>query len=339
MGYIGVIAPPIFDPATPNAASRSEGGDYDIFTHDVGMYGYCTSAGLDFEDGNAPPVTSANVGERARAFVADLLVRAGWSLTPHVMFPFGCDFRFHDAPLMFDNMEAVIAHVNGHGASLLAELNATDAFSDVAVSYSTLGEYVDAVYGDASLPPLPFVSGTDYIPYDTYWASDGPPYTRFWSGFFTSRPALKQQSRGTDALLRATEALVGLVAVEAAADGGAATDWDDVVPPGWRSALTAAREATATLQHHDAITGTAKSFVVDDYAGMLADARAGLEPVAAAAIGALLGDGVTVQRVRPFEGHTQGDGPVTVAVFNPIAVERTEWHRVAVASVGGIEVR
>ena len=62
--------------------------------------------------------------------------------------------------------------------------------------YAHMSEYFSAlVAANASLPTTKFYDG---FPYSL------PPFA-YWSGFYTSRPVLKGQSRSFDALLRATE--------------------------------------------------------------------------------------------------------------------------------------
>ena len=84
----------------------------------------------------------------------------------------------------------------------------------------------------------------------------------YWSGYYTSKPFYKRFERVLQSHLRATEILFSLANV--ALSGGTSEKEDpfaDVI-----SDFIYARQNFALFQHHDGITGTAKDFVVRDYA-------------------------------------------------------------------------
>ena len=83
----------------------------------------------------------------------------------------------------------------------------------------------------------------DFFPY----ASDPHSY---WTGYFSSRPALKRMIREANSLLQACK--------QVHSRGHRSDDWDEKV--------MIAKRAVAVNQHHDAVTGTAKQHVTDDYA-------------------------------------------------------------------------
>lgn len=76
----------------------------------------------------------------------------------------------------------------------------------------------------------------------------------YWAGYFSSRPASKGYVRQATAYLAAARQLQALAPIDAR--GGSA-------PPGPR--LDALEAAVSLTQHHDAITGTAKQAVANDY--------------------------------------------------------------------------
>ena len=82
----------------------------------------------------------------------------------------------------------------------------------------------------------------DFLPY----ASDPHAY---WSGYFTSRPTLKGMIRDANSNLQACKQVHALY-------GGKDGD----------PRLDLAKRAVSVNQHHDAVTGTAKQHVTDDYA-------------------------------------------------------------------------
>ncbi|XP_058513984.1 lysosomal alpha-mannosidase-like isoform X3 [Ochotona princeps] len=95
------------------------------------------------------------------------------------------------------------------------------------------------------------VKEDDFFPY-----ADGPH--QFWTGYFSSRPALKHYERVSYNFLQVCKQLEALTGWEA-----------NKGPYGWGTS-TVLEEAMAVLQHHDAISGTARQNVADDYAHKLA---------------------------------------------------------------------
>ena len=79
----------------------------------------------------------------------------------------------------------------------------------------------------------------------------------YWSGYYTSRPFVKRLGRELEAILHAAEMMHEYRIAKA---GGADSGEDS---------LQRARLALSIFQHHDAITGTAKGSVVNDYANKL----------------------------------------------------------------------
>ena len=107
---------------------------------------------------------------------------------------------------------------------------------------------------------------------------DGFPYASdghsVWSGFFTSRPALKGYVRASSALFAAARVLQA---------------WAAPPAPGAGNALSLLEAALGVAQHHDAVSGTSKQVVANDYARRLAAGRAAAQGAMGAWINALLG--------------------------------------------------
>jgi lysosomal alpha-mannosidase len=85
----------------------------------------------------------------------------------------GSDFQYEAAELWYTNLDKIIAGVNAAGAG-------------VAATYSTPARYLAAKRADAPAEGWPLTDGADLFPY-----ADGPHM--FWTGYFSSRPALKRQ--------------------------------------------------------------------------------------------------------------------------------------------------
>nr|XP_054409161.1 epididymis-specific alpha-mannosidase isoform X3 [Pongo abelii] len=181
----------------------------EIFTHIMDQYSYCTPSHIPFSnrsgfywngvavfpkpppDGVYPnmsePVTPANINLYAEALVANVKQRAAWFRTPHVLWPWGCDKQFFNASVQFANMDPLLDHINSHAAEL-----------GVSVQYATLGDYFRALH---TLNVTWRVRDHhDFLPYST------EPF-QAWTGFYTSRSALKGLARRASALLYAGESM------------------------------------------------------------------------------------------------------------------------------------
>lgn len=98
-----------------------------------------------------------------------------------------------------------------------------------------------------------------------------------WSGYFSSRPALKGYVRTASAYFAAARQLQAVT-------GGAPADALGPANP-----LFALERALATAQHHDAVTGTARQHTSYDYAASLSKGVADAEPLLSAALAQLTG--------------------------------------------------
>ncbi|XP_051050981.1 lysosomal alpha-mannosidase isoform X2 [Phodopus roborovskii] len=162
--------------------------------------------------------------------------------TNHIVMTMGSDFQYENANMWFKNMDKLIFLVN----------NQTEV-SNVHVLYSTPTCYLWEL-NKANLTWS--VKEDDFFPY-----ADGPHM--FWTGYFSSRPALKRYERLSYNFLQVCNQL------EALAGPAASTG------PYGSGDSAPLNEAMAVLQHHDAVSGTARQNVVNDYARQLA---AGWEP-------------------------------------------------------------
>ena len=143
-----------------------------------------------------------------------------------------------------------------------------------------------------------------------------------WSGYFSSRPSLKRYVRVNSQLLNV------------------ARHWE-VFAGGNGSSTERLWAALSVTQHHDAVAGTARQLVTDDYCLQMARGNAEADAALQRHIAGVL--------ARPYTpltaftscpllnmslcGPTQaGQGTVVVALYNPLARNRTEVHSVPVQS-------
>ena len=104
---------------------------------------------------------------------------------------------------------------------------------------------------------FPSLSG-DFFVYSDIFSEGRPAY---WSGYYTTRPYMKILDRELESNIRSAEILYTL-ALNIAKQLGQ----DIKLYETYFEKLVKARRNLALFQHHDAITGTSKSFVMKDYA-------------------------------------------------------------------------
>lgn len=174
-----------------------------------------------------PPWNDTQRMQLARGLANITLERAPWFRSRNVLIPWGCDYQFQNAALVYDATDILIDTINANTAGW-----------GVRARYGTPSEYLAAL--QAADIELPVMNGGDFFPYvpnDKQGA---------WSGYFTSRPILKRLSRVAEGALHAAETLF----VRRAGGAGKAERADL-----W-SALDMSRKNCGIVQHHDAITGT-----------------------------------------------------------------------------------
>uniref|UniRef100_A0A669E1K1 Alpha-mannosidase n=1 Tax=Oreochromis niloticus TaxID=8128 RepID=A0A669E1K1_ORENI len=159
--------------------------------------------------------------------------------TNHIIMTMGSDFQYENANLWYKNLDKLIHYVNAQQAN----------GSKVNVLYSTPSCYLQELHRANLTWPL---KTDDFFPY----ADDAHD---FWTGYFTSRPALKRYERISNSNLQTCnqlEVLGGLTSRKG--------------PFGEGDSQTM-KKAMAVAQHHDAVSGTEKQHVANDYARKLAN--------------------------------------------------------------------
>lgn len=170
-----------------------------------------------------------NVQDRVNDFVAAALSQANITRTNHIMWTMGTDFKYQYAHTWYRQLDKLIHYVNKDGR--------------VNALYSTPSIYTDAKYAANESWPI---KTDDFFPYSD--RANG-----FWTGYFTSRPALKRYVRLMSGYYLAARQLEYF---RGRKKSGPNTD--------------SLADALAIAQHHDAVTGTEKQHVANDYAKRLA---------------------------------------------------------------------
>ncbi|XP_051940570.1 lysosomal alpha-mannosidase [Hippocampus zosterae] len=209
----------------------------------------------------------------------------------HIIMTMGSDFQYENANLWYKNLDKLIRYVNARQSD----------GSRVNVLYSTPSCYLQELHR-ANLSWA--LKTDDFFPY----ADDAHD---FWTGYFSSRPALKRYERLSNSNLQTCNQLEVL--------GGQASTSG---PFGQGDSLTLKR-AMAVAQHHDAVSGTEKQHVANDYARRLANGWQRCQVVVSNSLAALTGS--TAERVYCNSLNisvcpiTESSKKFSVNVFNPLA--------------------
>ncbi|CAF1357329.1 unnamed protein product [Adineta ricciae] len=174
-----------------------------------------------------------NVPGRVLAFIAEAYALSKIYATNHLIMTMGGDFQDKNAHEKFKNLDKLIHYVN------LEQNNG----SDINVFYSTPSCYLYALNKAGKTWTT---KRDDFFPYAMVPAS-------YWTGYYTSRPALKFYERYANNILQVTRQLNGFAQTNS------------------RETIFVLSEALGLAQHHDAVSGTEKQHVANDYAQRLAD--------------------------------------------------------------------
>lgn len=187
------------------------------------------------EDYNAP--------ERATELIAKIEERIEHYATDDIFVVFGDDFKYINAHWMFTNLDNMIKYMNmKHG----------DRYH---FRYSTPSDYVDALAKKNHEWP---VKTDDMFPYSAGTHD-------FWTGYFTSRANAKEYVRRTSSANDAASLLHSMNVI----DQKASKKEKDASLEANKKMM----DAIGILTHHDAVAGTAKQAVADDYNRIMYEAN------------------------------------------------------------------
>ncbi|XP_054150682.1 lysosomal alpha-mannosidase [Melozone crissalis] len=243
-------------------------------------------------DGDGP---ERNVDTVVTSFLRAAAAQAQQYRTNHIIMTMGSDFHYENAHLWFKNLDKLIAHTNARQAN----------GSRVHALYSTPSCYLRELHRANLTWPLKM---DDFFPY-----SDGPH--QFWTGYFSSRPALKGYERLSSGFLQVCSQLETLAGPSVR---------DGPYGPGDSSVL---REAVAVAQHHDAVAGTERQHVADDYARQLAKGWDSCQVLVANALSVLGGTKEPLVFCNALNISvcplTEATPHFTVIIYNPLAWDVT----------------
>lgn len=185
---------------------------------------------------NDEQLNKYNIQHKASQFALMMMKQAESYATNHTVVTMGMDFHYRDANKWYTNLDL-----------LVDEIQSNPAKYKINLVYSTPSCYLKNIHKQShvSWP----VKLDDFFPY-------ADAHNSYWTGYFTSRPGLKYQIVMGNNFLQAAKQLSVLA--------NPMTNQDAV------NELAPLQETLGILQHHDAVTGTCKQFVNDDYSRMLA---------------------------------------------------------------------
>lgn len=161
------------------------------------------------------------------------------------------NLQFREAHVDFSNIDLLIGAVMNYQQWNMINVSSIfgPRYDRVNIFYSNPDYYtqqksISSVKRDPQEWP---VKTDDFFPY-----SDCPHC--FWTGYFTSRAAFKRFERVASSFLLAARQIDAITPITSSSD----------------SPLYPLEDAVSTAQHHDAVAGTAKQHVADDYSQKLA---------------------------------------------------------------------
>ena len=291
-------------------ASPNLGESADIFTGLLPI-GYATYPYMCFDSScsddpiiDNPDSDEYNLEVKLAEFLVYTEFEAAQFKTSNLVMTFGGDFQFTNAKQNFKNLDKLIYHVN-------QRRNETK----VNAFYSTPSCYLYSLYKANKTWPL---MTEDFVPY----ASRSHTY---WTGFYTSRAALKRYVRTTSNLLQGVRQLVSYSTLK-----------DNTTI----SRINALERALGVVQHHDAVSGTENQHVANDYSKRMASAIIGLVDSLPDVLSSILGAKpastvpvfycplLNISECLPIENSNN----IKAIIYNPLAVKTSSWIRIPLAT-------
>nr|CDS23033.1 lysosomal alpha mannosidase [Echinococcus granulosus] len=262
-----------------------------LFTHML-YQSYCSPPGFCFDSKcDDPPMivdpfaTNYNVPSRVRQFLEYVGMVAKSYATNHIFVPMGCDFTYENANENFINLDRLIEHVNAHQShEAMRPTPWTSSTPPMHLLYSSPACYTKSVNEAFRKRGMMPQREGDFFPYAS--ASN-----TFWTGFYTSRPTQKFMVRQASSLLAACEQ-----AHLMKPSLGSRYKYPSRLPYDYQKGtyldsnqvVDQLRQMMGVMQHHDAITGTEKQHVSNDYRQRLTDAMRGCQQLVSSVADSLL---------------------------------------------------
>ncbi|XP_077999782.1 lysosomal alpha-mannosidase-like isoform X1 [Glandiceps talaboti] len=291
--------------------SRSLGGVTDLFYgalyhHYDAPEGFCFDLSCtDNPIQDDPNLFDMNVDQKVKDFNKFAVAQASRFRTNHIIMTMGSDFQYENANEWYKNLDKLIKYVNEK-----------EEESNIHVLYSTPSCYVDAL-NKAGIKWT--TKSDDFFPYAS------SPHS-FWTGYFTSRPAIKAYVRQSNNFLQVCK------------------QHDVFLGPQRKnrdSEVETLKEAMGVAQHHDAVSGTEKQHVADDYAKRLSIGTEKCQNLVSESLSQLMSkDQTTMPPQAEFCPYvnisvcssTENQQSFTVTAYNPLARSTDSYIHIPVNS-------
>ena len=283
--------------------------------------------------------------ERMEIFVQHLARQANETVGNHIMVTMGSDFHFQNAAINFANIDLLISSLMNfqdwnmlHAADYMGP-----RFDRINIFYST-PEYYTAQKNQETIRYNQRTNTTQSLwetKHDDFFPYADCPHC-YWTGYFTSRTAFKRLERVASAFLQAVRQIDSLPPPQGGNELCDCAGFEISCccdPP-----LFALEDALGVAQHHDAISGTAKQHVADDYSKRV---QAGLNQASGYMANALKDVMLNTSHASSLPNlmHCQllnetkcevsekatAIDDMYVIVYNPVAIERSVNVRLPVA--------
>eukprot|EP01127_Copromyxa_protea_P006394 TRINITY_DN1622_c0_g1_i4.p1 TRINITY_DN1622_c0_g1~~TRINITY_DN1622_c0_g1_i4.p1 ORF type:complete len:934 (-),score=132.19 TRINITY_DN1622_c0_g1_i4:8-2809(-) len=234
----------------------------------------------------------------------------------HLLLLWGDDFRFKNAPSAFNPMDA-----------LLERLKKTNTRFDF--KYCTLSEYFEAV--SENLPKKEMAKySDDFLPYIS-------EIFDFWTGFYSTRPALKMFARDVESDIYSSEISHATLALNLLNSGKSL----DKHRKEASKVIEQVKNEISVLNHHDAITGTCAAVAAKQYEKIYDDGKEELS--------LLVGELFSINKENVIKAKMDShkyylhksltQEPIYLTLFNPLAFERVESVNVEILGAENIRLQ
>lgn len=223
--------------------NTSQGLENAMFTH-INYYNYASPPGFDFDIISTdqpimddPRLEEYNVDQKADEFVAWFRQMETSYKATELLHTAGEDFHYMAAQVNFKNLDKLMSYIKAK-----PDYN-------IDFIYSTPSQYLKAIYPLGLTYPT---KSDDFFPYADVESG-------YWTGYFTSRVAVKGIVRQEGRLLQAARRLATQLIWNKSSQF-VMNNFAQV-----NQSLAQLEEAMAIGQHHDAVTGTEKQAVAENY--------------------------------------------------------------------------
>ena len=263
-----------------NSTNADVGRDTSVFWGLTGSYGgnYGSPSGYCFDelcgDRDVWNLNVETLSDAFQSFLEQVKIQSDQTQGHHIMLTMGSDFHYKLARKNFVNLDTLIGSIMEYQQISVLDIPTLfgPRFNRIQLFYSSPDYYTECKYkeyissnrrkeADSQVDQGQFDQRGQSINYKVK-TDDFYPYSDcshcFWTGYFVSRTGFKRYERVASSFLMAARQIDSLASRSATSCPN-------------KEYLLALQDALGVAQHHDALTGTAKQHVANDYAKRLAD--------------------------------------------------------------------